>query len=355
MKKNTLFTLIVAILLIIIGGISSLFLGFRLNQDYENHVVKENYPYDNSKTLIITLQTNAFVQLRMSSTDSTQLSYHGNSLDTSQVDTLDWQTEKKNEQTTLNITTKEPKQINKFNFFPFDSAYSNNGHLTLEIAPNYEKVIINGRSQYLELTTLDFKELVVKNQQSYVSMHDSHLDDLTIENNQGAALGKVIVKNNLNISAKNGEISLTDAKAKSFTLNNVNNDIFTANTSGDLVAKTINGQISVNHNSGVIDLTTKTGDIFLHTDLDKKHNPITAISDHGDLDFEFSEKQFLEDSVLITSDIGEITELFNKNLTSRTRYEKGKGKPVISAHSTSGDISVQAIGEDDDHYGDDFN
>lgn len=349
MKKRTFFTIIIAILFIIVGGIGVFVTQNQLVEEREQNAVNKKILTKKNKELEIRFDSPTMVTITRSDDKHIYMNKQG----------VDFKLDKKKQadctftekDSTSLLTIKNPSTETK-GAYPF-SIFSLNRYIDdtvyLRVPTHYETVIVNGEMIHLSMYDFSADTITLSLSNGSVSLDNirakkliqtEQATDFIIENSK--------ISEQLSISSQYNDITILNSTAKLMTLKTEIGSIFTGNTKGDMEVNTQEGDVSINHTTGKSTIHTIHGDILFHDntiDFDTE-----LISTNGDIDIETDNASIESNQLNFETTLGDIS-IFNKNLSSDRKYKTNKGKISIKAMTKNGDIDVEELDTDDTHYG----
>lgn len=346
MKKKTLFILSLAILLMITGGIGATIFYQRLEAERKASEVSEKFKYDGTKELELVFKNGANVNISTSEDDYIRMNKNGINFGKQPKQSATWDIQTKNDKTIVTIDNNIKEQQIERRFFSFGSITEDS--IYLRLPDKYDSIKIAGNNVNVNVDRLSTQTLSLESKRGYISVYDSNVQNLAAETKYGDIdINGVKAEEAITLTSLAGNISAQDSRSNALTITSKNGDIFSANTKGNLTMASDNGFISVNHTIGLTDIKNKNNDIFYHTD--KMTKDVTLETTHGDIAIETDKPSIEKNSVKFDTTNGVIS-IFNKNLSSETEYKQTKGDATISAISKNGNINVDELEDDDDHY-----
>ena len=348
MKKQTIFMIALGFILMIAGGVGSLFYYQQLETQRQNNDVHEKFKYDNSEELEITIKNGASLHLSTSDDDYVHMNKQGVSYNKNDKNSASWTVEKNGKKTFVKIDNKSSVTQNGPNFFNFGNIYDDN--ISLSFPSNYKKIVVKGKNLDVNAYDLTLTNLSVESGSGSIYASGLVSDELSIESKHGdIRLQEGKIAKDVAITSTNGNVSVEDTSFTNLKAKLTNGDIVTGNTRGDINITNQSGYTSVNHQRGQTDIESTNGDIMFHGN-DVNHD-VALQTVHGDIQFEIDEDSYDNNKFDLSTQYG-IVSIFNKNLSSDTTYKSNKGKSTIKASSKNGDISVDQIDDDDTEYHD---
>ncbi len=349
MKKRTLLTLGVAFILIIIGGIGSIFFYQRLTAERKASEVNKQFKYDNSDELILDIKNNVAIHLSTSEDEYVHMNKQGLNFGSNQKDSATWNVNKKDKKTTVTIDNKISDQSFKPSVLSFGSI--SDDRIFLKLPENYKKITIKGDKVDINADDLTLKKLDVDTKRSSFYSNNLTIQELTINNKYGDLyIDEGKFEKDVTLNTTSGNIHVENAIFNSLNMETKNGDTFTANTKGDLKIVNQYGTTSINHTTGLVDVDNKNNDIYFHANNVNHDTTLNTV--HGGIQIEIDPASYKENKVDFKTEYG-VLSIFNKNLSSDTSFSSNKGKASIKATSKNGDITVSEIEKDDTKYEDD--
>lgn len=346
MKKRTLFILSLAILLIITGGIGSTIFYQRLEAERKASAVSEKFKYDGTKELELVFKNGANVDISTSEDDYIRMNKNGINFGKQPKQSATWEIKTQGDKTIVTIDNNIKDQQIEHRFFSFGSITEDS--IYLRLPDKYQSIKVSGQHVNVNINRLSTQTLSLESKRGYISVDESNVKHLEAETKYGdITINGVKAEEAIKLTSLAGNVSAQESRSNTLDITSKNGDIFSANTKGNITMASDNGYISVNHTIGTADIKNKNNDIFYHTDKINKKVSLETI--HGDINIE-TDKPSLEKNEVQFKTTNGVIAIFNKNLSSETEYKQTKGDTSISATSKNGNINVDELEDDDDHY-----
>lgn len=346
MKKRTLLILGLAFILIIIGGLGSIFFYHQLDTEKKASEINKKFKYDNSEELILDIKNSASIQLTTSDDEYVHMNKQGLNFGNNQKESATWNVVKKDKKTTVIIDNKVSDKTLKPSFFNFESISDDS--IFLKLPENYKKISIKGDKVDLNVDSLSLDKLAVDFKRGSFSSRNLTTQELTVNNKFGdLSIFDSKFEKDIKLVSSTGNINVENTIFKSLQMETKNGDAFTANTKGNLKISNQYGNTSINHTLGLVDIDNKNGDIFFHSN--NISHDVTLNTVHGNIQLEIDKNSYNNNKINLKTEYG-IVSIFNKNLSSETSFTSDKGKALIKATSKNGDISVNELDKDDTKY-----
>ncbi|MEG0255284.1 DUF4097 family beta strand repeat-containing protein [Vagococcus sp.] len=349
MKKRTLFLLGFAFILIIIGGVGSIFFYQQLEAERKDSEVNKKFKYDHSDELILNIKNSATINLSTSDDDYVHMNKQGLTFGSEKKESTTWNIDKKEKTTTVTIDNKISKQ--KFQPGVFTFSDISDDSISLKVPEKYKKITIKGDKVEIAANGLTLNNLDIQSKISNFYSNDVTVQDLTVDTKTGDINidgGKF--ENNVKLSTLTGNIHVENTFFNKLDMSTKNGEVFTANTKGDLKIDNQNGNTSINHTKGLASVNNKNGEIYFHSN--NITQDVTLETVNGAIQMEVDKDSYNKNKVDFKTNYG-LLSIFNKNLSSETTFSNSKGKVLIKATSKNGDISVNELDPDDTKYEDD--
>lgn len=346
MKKRTLLILGLAFILIIAGGLGSIFFYQRLDAEKKASEINKKFKYDNSEELVLDIKNSAAIHLATSDDEYVHMNKQGLNFGSKQKESATWNVVKKDKKTTVTIDNKVSDKTIKPAIFNFESISDDS--IFLKLPENYKKITIKGDKVDISADDLSLAKLDVDIKRGNFYSNNLTIQDLTINNKFGDLYvqdGKF--EKDVKLVTSTGNIHVENAIFKSLEMETKNGDAFTANTKGNLKISNQYGNTSINHTIGLVDVDNKNSDIFFHSNNISHDVKLNTV--HGNIQLEMDKASYNDNKMDLKTDYG-IVSIFNKNLSSETSFTSDKGDASIKATSKNGDISVNEIDKDDTKY-----
>ncbi|THB60255.1 hypothetical protein ESZ54_11425 [Vagococcus silagei] len=351
MKRMTKLILSLAVAFIIVGGVGSFYLYQELQDIRKKNEIKKSFTFDGSDTLVLDFKQNTNVTITKSNDNKVHMERVGLPLDQKSVGKTDWEIKKDSNKTTATINNHTVKKKYNFNFSIFSPDVSND-MIQLRLPNGYKHIEVNGKRLNLNLYDFNSESLKIKANNGDVAIQDANTNNLDIESTTGnIELRDMKISEKITLNSSYGALSIFDTRAKEYHLNSTSGDILLGNTRGTINAKTRDGNLSLNHNTGKANLETQNSDIFFHTVL--THDDVTLKTTHGNITLELDDKGWKNATATLKTSTGVITDVMDETLNANNQklFEQKKDKPALDVTTQNGNISVVQLEDGDTHYG----
>lgn len=343
MKKVTIFFLIIGVLAMAAGGIGSAVFYQRAKTSMVKNQ-QETYTIKNKKDikeLHLTLSGNVTYILHPA-TDN-QITMNTQSSVTAPINSS---LDAKESNGTLAVSVSGKQKNETFDLIGFQFFHLENSQIELTIPEDIDCLVIDGdasgRIQIHDFITTKFKvtidhadiefisntseDLDVNSRNGDISIYgDSRMEKTSLESEHGSISLYGFTGNEVDLMSSNGNIDLTDVKTSTLTADSRNGEFYISNLQGE------------------VELTGKSGSIYLTgEDIPKK---LKATMAHGDIEIELSQE--VENiTIKAEAELGAVT-LFDEEIST---YKHGKNGSEFELKTNTGDISVYGIYPYDEAY-----
>lgn len=334
MKKRTILFLLLAISMMGVGAVGSIYYYQQAHKAMRTSVSKE-YTMKQQEHLDLYLAGNA--RYSVQTTSGNQVKLNSDTYTTSKV-SVDWQGQKND--TGEEVTVKADWQRNNQPFLILANM-DYHSDITISIPDTVKNVTLHlGNGQYTYIGDMKTSNLAIKaDKNAHFSLGNINSETIDVTSQDGSviAYGDVAAKE-MTITSAAGTVDLSDLAVQQLTVTSTSGSVNLNDLRGSINVQTESGDISLNDGRGTVTLNSRSGNISLNgDDFPEK---LQATTDNGDITGYLEDVQNI--SIKAAAEVGDVS-LFQED---RTSYTNGSAKHQMELQTKLGDIQLDGYTED---------